>query len=159
MSLLAGGIGTERREAGMAAGYAPAGLPCRNSNNSTQKQGYRVYEVRSHFINRATGEVIVGSTVHLEDSAGRHLDDHGEGAFRVSGSLTSAEARAAFSLRQNVEAFVAHWGREHCGFFTLTDGEGLPVHNSSRRRRASVSSLGAPLFARIQFPGYSVGLQ
>jgi hypothetical protein len=39
----------------------------------------------------------------------------------------------AFQLRQNVEAFVEHWGRSHCAFFTLTDTEGLSPKEFGRR--------------------------
>jgi hypothetical protein len=50
-----------------------------------------------------------------------------------SGMPTSAEARSAFHLRLNVAAFIDHWGRNHCLFFTLTDEENLHPTQFARR--------------------------
>jgi hypothetical protein len=49
------------------------------------------------------------------------------------GYPTSAEAKAAFHLRQNVAAFVAYWGRNHVLFFTLTDEANLHPKLFARR--------------------------
>jgi len=44
-----------------------------------------------------------------------------------------ANLKRAFILRQHVEAFVLHWGRNHTLFFTTTDGEGLGPKEYARR--------------------------
>lgn len=128
MSLLAGGVGTEgRSEAGRAAGCgrgapapAPAGLPCQNSNSSDKKR----YRLRP--IPNAEGL--------FTDSEGRTIwDQRDEDTLHRWGVATGAEAKAAFHLRLNVKAFIAHWGRHHCLFFTLTDEDDLHPAQFARR--------------------------
>ena len=46
---------------------------------------------------------------------------------------TGAEARSAFHLRLNVAAFIQHWGRNHCLFFTVTDEHNLHPTQFARR--------------------------
>jgi hypothetical protein len=49
------------------------------------------------------------------------------------GLPTAPEAKAAFNLRLNVAAFIRHWGRNHCLFFTLTDEHNLHPTQFARR--------------------------
>jgi hypothetical protein len=77
-----------------------------------------------------------------------------DGSFQVSieskFDLTTAEARAAFQLRQNVEAFVEHWGREHCAFFTLTDKDGLHPTVFARRFHNYIRREGGWILAYVR---------
>jgi hypothetical protein len=52
---------------------------------------------------------------------------------RRIGPPTGAETRLAFQLRLNVAAFVAHYGRAHCLFFTVTDQADLHPTRFARR--------------------------
>lgn len=52
-------------------------------------------------------------------------DDDDPDTLHRMGMPTSAEARSAFHLRLNVAAFIQHWGRDHCLFFTVTDEANL----------------------------------
>jgi hypothetical protein len=49
------------------------------------------------------------------------------------GRATGADAKSAFHLRLNVAAFVEHWGRDHCLFFTVTDEDNLNPSLFARR--------------------------
>lgn len=115
--------GEGEREAGCsraAAAPAPAALPCLNSNNSN-KRGYKLTPVPglpgvvSTRDKRQVWEVQDPDTLHR------------------LGPPTGAEARLAFQLRLNVAAFVAHYGRPHCLFFTVTDNADLHPTKFARR--------------------------
>lgn len=98
-----------------------AGLPCQNSNNS-DKPGYKLRQVPN------------ASEGLLTDSTGKHRwDRRDEDTLTRIGLPTSAEARMAFHLRLNVAAFIEHWGRNHCLFFTVTDEDNLHPTQFARR--------------------------
>jgi len=113
---LAAGCGRE------AAAPAPAGLPCQNSNNSDKPNPrYRLAQV-PHAPNLYT------------DREGNHVwDKHDDDTLWRIGMPTGAEARSAFHLRLNVAAFIQHWGRSHCLFFTVTDEANLHPTQFARR--------------------------
>lgn len=105
---------------------APAGrsaLPCQNSNNSPK----RAY-VRRQVASVIVGRVGCANVVTLKAESGETMDRDGrcwkavDGRTfeRIAGGITSAEAKRAFALRRNVEAFAEHYRHEHCGFMTLT---------------------------------------
>jgi hypothetical protein len=120
-----------------AAPRAPA-LPCQNRNNSTEG-GYR--------LSRKTG------ASEPVDHAGRVWDERADGWFTVA-ELSGAERKAAFKLRQNVQGFVSHWGRNHCAFFTLTDEAGLHPKGFARRWNSFLTHEGGFIraFCRVVEP-------
>lgn len=101
---------------------APAALPCQNSNNSDKpKPGYRLIQVS-------------GTPNFYTDREKKHVwDKHDEDTLWRLGMPTGAEARSAFHLRLNVAAFIQHWGRNHCLFFTVTDEHNLHPTQFARR--------------------------
>jgi len=70
------------------------------------------------------------------------------------GLPTGAEAKAAFHLRRNVEAFIEHWERNHCLFFTLTDEAGLHPSEFARHWNSFLVRNGAWIrsFIRVLEP-------
>ena len=130
--------GTERGGADApprGAPPAPSGLPCRNSNNCpkpTTPKGYKLRQTATVF----KGPVGMAQkvTTTATGGAGEGLDNDGRGwqfaegdkgtLERVFGGITSAEAKRAFALRQNVEAFTEYYAHANCGFLTLTPEDG-----------------------------------
>lgn len=106
----------------VAAAPAPAGLPCQNSNNSDKpKPGYRLIQVP-------------GTPNFYTDKERKHVwDKHDDDTLWRLGMPTGAEARSAFHLRLNVAAFIQHWGRKRCLFFTVTDEHNLHPTMFARR--------------------------
>jgi len=118
MGAQAAGCGRE------AAAPAPAALPCQNSNNSDKSPlRYRLQKVPGQ-----VGVYTDSSQMRCWDER----DDDPDTLHRV-GMPTSAEARSAFHLRLNVTAFIQHWGRNHCLFFTVTDEDNLHPTQFARR--------------------------
>lgn len=116
--------GSGARDAGCgrsAPAPASAALPCQNSNNS-DKPRYRLRPVLD-----APEYVTDQSNKRIWS---RHDDDD---TLERIGTPTSAEARMAFHLRLNVAAFVEHWGRNRCLFFTITDQQNLHPTQFARR--------------------------
>jgi len=111
------------REAGCtraARAPAPAALPCLNSNNSNR----RAYKLTP----------IPGAPGFFSDRDKRHVwDQLDPDTLQRIGPPTGPEARLAFQLRLNVAAFVAHYGRPHCLFFTVTDE--VDLHPTAFARR------------------------
>ena len=92
----------------------PSALPCQYSNNCPDSRG-------------STGEKQAETKGYKlspkgEDRNGRFWkkDDEAEQWERITGNLDSAERKRAFALRSNAEGFTNHYGRERCGFLTLT---------------------------------------
>ena len=118
------GDGAARAERGP---HGPAGLLCHKSNNSNErtcaKDGPRYRLVR------------IAGTDMLQSKGGGDQVWRKEGADMLIrlGYPTSAEAKAAYHLRRNVEAFIHHWGRNHCLFLTLTDEDDLHPRDFARR--------------------------
>lgn len=107
----------ERGEAGSAA------LPCQNSNNSNQKpSGYKLKPLAG------SEDTFISSD--NENAVWEQVDDD---TIKRIGLPNSAEAKAAFNLRMNVESFVAYWGRNRCLFFTITDKHNLHPREFARR--------------------------
>lgn len=100
----------------------PAALPCQNSNNSNKpRPRYRLLQV-PHAPNFFT------------DREKKHVwDEQDEDTLHRIGVPTGTEARSAFHLRLNVAAFIQHWGRSHCLFFTVTDEKNLHPTQFARR--------------------------
>ena len=106
-----------------AVAPAPAALPCLNSNNSNGDPQKR------YPLQRIAGTSFWRSKSH-ERAVWQEVD---EDTIERIGFPNGAEAKAAFHLRRNVEAFVRHWGRSRCLFFTLTDEAGLHPRDFARR--------------------------
>lgn len=100
-----------------AARSAAAALLYQNRNNST---GYRMEERPD-------------SVGCLQSPDGRTWVASSRGALGTMDRLTSSERKAAFQLRGNIDSFVRTWGAEHCGFWTLTDLEGITPREFARR--------------------------
>lgn len=121
--------GDWRKVGGEASGCArearapePAALPCQNSNNSDKPSPrYRLIKVP-------------GQNGFYTDRERKHVwDKHDDDTLHRIGIPTGAEARSAFHLRLNVAAFIQHWGRNHCLFFTVTDEDNLHPTQFARR--------------------------
>src|ERR1035437_1719500 len=117
------GLGERAAGCARAAGApAAAALPCQNSNNSN-KRGYKLVPISG-----APGLFTDRQKHHVWDLQ----EDDADTLHRI-GPPTGAEARLAFQLRLNVAAFVSHWGRNHCLFFTVTDEANLHPTQFARR--------------------------
>lgn len=93
---------------------ATAALPCRNRNNCIKPRRYRMRPTPVPGL-RKDG----AGRMWFEETPGVHVIIFGDELRR------GADLKRAFILRQHVEAFVKHWGRNRSLFFTTTDGEGL----------------------------------
>lgn len=128
------GLGAGRVAGGAAAGGAPApaGLPCRHSNNCTkQPSRYRLRETRD--VDDGCGNRSRWGEPVKVDSCSRVWHEWPDGLLESFDGPSPAEAKAAFQLRKNIEAFVQHYGRDHCAFWTLTDCEGITPKQFARR--------------------------
>lgn len=106
-------------------------LPCLNRNNSTEPPPKRYAGKQDPNAIVAEGwavRTLADGRTYLEDKSnpGVHL-------LCDTAPIPSADRKRAFVLRAHVDAFVAHWGREHSLFFTLTDGEGVGPKEYARR--------------------------
>lgn len=121
----------------LAAAPDPSGLPCRNSNNYPKT--LKIEGGKPAFKHRKSREIIeggVGQGYRVKvsvteqdegldyDGRGWKLTDDGVTWEKMWGGITSAEAKRAFALRQNVEAFTDHYQHSACGFLTLTPLQG-----------------------------------
>ena len=70
--------------------------------------------------------------------------DEREGGVLINSfaEFTGPERRLAFQLRQNVAAFVEHWGRNHCAFWTITDQENVHPREFAKRWNSFLSNTG-----------------
>ena len=115
----------------------PSALPCRNSNNCAEVSPKKGYKLRQSVV---TFKGAIGSAARerkvltSKPKEGEGLDREGRNWHFVEGEsgvleclfggISSAEAKRAFALRQNVEAFTEHYAHEKCGFLTLTPEDG-----------------------------------
>ena len=143
------GEGADREIEGPVAGgmrraerAAPAasGLPCQNSNNSNRPP--RRYRLKP--IPNAPGWFIDSN---VKDAVWKQQDGD---LLQRWGRPTGAEAKAAFNLRLNVAAFVEHWGRNHCLFFTVTDEDNLHPTRFARRWNSYLVRNGAWIVSFIR---------
>lgn len=114
----------------------PPPLLHQNSNNSPElkvPQGYKLRQkvtVLTGPVAMANPETRVAESGEGMDRDGRcwKLGEDGLTWRRTYGGITSSEAKRAFQLRRNVEAFAAHYRHENCAFLTLTaaDAEMTP---------------------------------
>ena len=105
------------------AAPAPAALPCQNSNNSDRKRKrYRLKQVPG-------SEDFYTS----KDNPKAYWTRSDADTIHRWGQCSSADAKAAFHLRNNVASFIRFWGRNHCLFFTLTDEANLQPTQFARR--------------------------
>lgn len=127
-----GGPGTPGAGAPEAPRAGGSGLLHQNSNNSPEcpeKRGYRLRRQVTYFRGQVGCASMVTSSVEADPRTGLDRDGRvwtkteGETWERVLGGITSAEAKRAFALRVNVEAFTEHYAHEKCGFLTLTAEE------------------------------------
>lgn len=111
-------------------------------------KGYKLGK-RATFYRGRVGEAVKATIT--ADGVGEGVDKQGRAWVRgedgktwekTFGGITSAEAKRAFALRVNVEAFTAHYRHEQCGFLTLTseDADMSPkefgsVFNDMRKHR------------------------
>ncbi len=117
----------------------PAALPCRNSNNCPNRAPGKAYKLRRvvEYLRGSVGQAQrVTDHVADENAANEGLDRDGRlwrkidetGTWeKILGGVTSAEAKRAFALRSNVEAFFEHYGRDVCGFLTFSPEKGGPA--------------------------------
>ena len=121
-TVAAEGAGGQPAGCGRAApAPAASALPCQNSNNSDKpKPRYRLIQV-PHAPNFYT------------DGEKHVWDKQDDDTLHRLGMPTGPEARSAFHLRLNVAAFIQHWGRNRCLFFTLTDEDNLHPTQFARR--------------------------
>ncbi len=112
-----------------AALPAPSALPCLNSNNCplpTPSPGYKLRQSRAVLwgpIGQAQqSRVVADGQNEGVDCHGRAwaLGDDGQTWEKKLGGVSASEARTAFALRRNIEAFASHYSRSNCGFLTLT---------------------------------------
>lgn len=113
------------RKGGMEApGGGPGPLPCLNRNNSTG--GAPKYRMSNTSLEGVK-----------QDKSGRIWDQIAPGVYKHLGTAkdlkVGADAKRAFILRQNVKAFIDHYGRSRSLFFTTTDGDNLPPKEYARR--------------------------
>ncbi|RXK55051.1 hypothetical protein ESB00_03890 [Oleiharenicola lentus] len=133
---------TERAELAAGCGReapapAPAGLPCQNSNNS-DKPRYKLKPVPHQ------------PGIYRDNSGKQLWDERDEDTLYRWGVPTGAEARSAFHLRLNVAAFIQHWGRNHCLFFTVTDEANLHPTQFARRWNSYLRRNGAWILSFIR---------
>jgi len=124
----------------VAPAPAPAGLPCQNSNNSNQPR-YRLKPVPNQ------------PGFYTDRSKKRFWDQRDEqdpDTLHRFGMPTGAEARSAFHLRLNVAAFIEHWGRSRCLFFTVTDEDNLHPTQFARRWNSFLVRNGAWIVSYIR---------
>lgn len=109
--------------AAVAALAAPAALPCLNSNNSDKRpKRYRLKKLKGHEdLYQEKGN---------ENAIWKQVDGD---TIQRFGTPNSAEAKAAFQLRLNVESFIKFFGRNRCLFFTITDEHNLHPTQFARR--------------------------
>lgn len=121
-----------RSAAAAGDGGDPSALLHRYSNNSPQgasTKGYKLGKRATIYrgqVGLATVAAVVADGVgEGVDKSGRAwaLGDDGQTWERMFGGLTSAEAKRAYALRVNVEAFTDHYRHEQCAFLTLTAQE------------------------------------
>jgi hypothetical protein len=75
---------------------------------------------------------VEGAVVVKVDQYGRVWSGDGD-EIVCRGSLVGPERKAAFKLRMDLEAFVRHYGRNHCAFFTVTDPDGVHPREFAKR--------------------------
>ncbi len=100
-----------------------AGLPCQNSNNSDKP-------AKRYRLKRIPGSPDFYTSKDNKRAVWLQLDGD---TMQRWGFPSGAEAKAAYHLRLNVEAFVKYWGRNHCLFFTITDKANLHPTEFARR--------------------------
>ncbi len=95
--------------------------------------------------------------VHV-DTSGRRWERK-RGLFTCIDGFTSGEAKSAFQLRRNVEAFVEHWGRDHCAFLTLTDSKGMHPREFAKKWHSFLTHEGQWIvaFTLIRGPQLKLG--
>ena len=145
--------GTGMGEPGCAARSAarPAALPCQNKNNCTNSTG-SLYRLKTRqVVVRPDGSECYFWQPQPTDHLGRAWSENKDGVLEnVFFECSAAERKAAFQLRQNVAAFVAHWGRSHCAFFTLTDTAGIRPKEFARRWHSFATHEGEWLQAYVR---------
>lgn len=127
--------GAEGVPGGAPAGArpAPSALPCQNSNNCpkpTPGKGYRLRQSATFYRGRAG----LAEAVEIRAEEGEGVDREGrcwerrdDGTWvRIFGGISSAEAKRAFALRRNVEAFAEYYRHEACGFLTIAPKDMQP---------------------------------
>lgn len=119
------GAGVTPDAGALAPASAPASLPCLNSNNYPTSP-YRIRKTAVTYQGTPGNASVVTSHTLSEgsglDREGRQWIVRNDGMTweQFGGRPTMAEAKRAFALRNNLNAFFDHYGREHCAFFTLS---------------------------------------
>jgi hypothetical protein len=116
----------------------PAALPCQNSNNYPNSP-YRIRKTAVTYKGMPGSATEVTSRVLTEgsglDREGRQwiVGDDGQTWEQLGGGPTGAESKRAFALKQNLESFFKHYGRENSAFFTLSPLPGTTPKELARR--------------------------
>jgi hypothetical protein len=130
-------------DGGMRGAQRPApaasGLPCRNSNNSPTlpiRSGYKLHRRVTYIAGKvgSAWEITTGLSADSGSTSGIDRDGRiwqkgsdGVTWEKLGGGITSAEAKRAFALRMNVEAFFNYYGRDICGFLTFSPAKSGPA--------------------------------
>ena len=115
-----------------------AALPCQHSNNYPNSP-YRIRKTAVTYRGTPGAACEVTARVLSDGSGldrdGRHwvVCDDGKTWEQLGAQLNGAEAKRAFALRQNLEAFFNFYGREHSAFFTLSPLPGTTPRELARR--------------------------
>jgi len=104
----------------------PAALPCLSSNNYPKcayslRKTVVTYQGIPGSAREVTCKAFFGESGGL-DREGRDwlVEKDGVTWSNWGARETSAEAKRAFALRNNLKSFFDHYGRDHCAFFTLS---------------------------------------
>jgi hypothetical protein len=91
-----------------------------------------LFDERRCYPNLTQAFRIEGAVVVKVDQYGRVWSGEGD-EIVCRDSLAGPERKAAFKLRMDLEAFVRHYGRNHCAFFTVTDPEDVHPREFAKR--------------------------
>jgi len=116
-------------DAPASAGAPAAGLPCQYRNNSIHRGGKQLV-------------VAEGWQGRIDRQGRTWLRQETEQVWQSFDLATGQERKACYQLRSYVENFVDHWGREHCGFMTITDQEGIHPKEFAKRWNSFLANQG-----------------
>jgi hypothetical protein len=129
--------------AALAAAPAPDGLLYRRRNNSIPNSSprYKLKAVGEKYIHEnlewnddlGMDEGTVDVVQDFQDREGRTWRQDADGLLELASRTSTSERKAVFQFRGNVEAFIRHFGRKHCAFWTVTDQDNLHPREFAKR--------------------------
>jgi len=120
----------------------PAAFPCQKKNNSISIHAprYALKLVKQNEIrvldedeDPLTGEIYAEIFDRYQAPDKREWKEHSDGTLELDESASSSERKMAFQFRGNAEAFINHFGRDHCAFWTITDKQNLHPREFAKR--------------------------